>query len=364
MMKSVFRERGMPEELVYVALIESGFSPTALSHASAVGYWQFIRDTGKRYNLRIDSHVDERRDPILSTQAAALYLEELFTLFGDWHLALAAYNAGENRIKKAVMKARSRNFWDVAAKRRLLHSETQNYVPKFIAAAFIAQEPEKYGFTEINFQPEFEFESVVIDRSVSLDLLAKELNVPYEDIKKMNPRYKTDFVPIYQDRTNAIRVPVGMKELALTKLELIKADAPRIYVAGFEWYKVKKGDTISGIAKKHRTTMAKLRDLNDWAGRKTFIRAGDKIKVPDTGFAEKPKTDNKSSMSERRPAARAQAPKARSQKQAKRYHVVRKGENLTTIARKYKVNIADITKVNDMTHKATLFTGKKLVIPD
>ncbi|RME16074.1 MAG: hypothetical protein D6797_05255, partial [Bdellovibrio sp.] len=175
-MKAELRKRGMPEELIYVPLIESGFNHRAYSYASAVGYWQFIRGTAKRYGLRINTFIDERRDPILSTNAAAEYFSELYNLFGDWYLALAAYNAGENRIKRAVMKYKTRNFWRLAKGRRLPR-ETRNYVPKFIAAALIHQNPAKYGFHDLDYQKPLSFDEIRVARSISLYTLAKNLNL-------------------------------------------------------------------------------------------------------------------------------------------------------------------------------------------
>ncbi len=414
MMKGVFRERGMPDELAYIAMIESGFSATALSHASAVGYWQFIRATGKRYNLRIDSYVDERRDPILSTQAAATYLDSLYSLFGDWHLALAAYNSGENRVQRAVMKKRTRDFWELAAyrSRRVLPPETRNYVPKFVAAVYIAKDPAKYGFTDIDFHPEFEFDSVVIDKPVSLELLAKQLNVTYEELKKMNPRYKSDYVPVYSDRTNAVRVPVGRKNDTIAVLSKIYTDKPLHYVEGFEWYRVRRGDTLSEIAVRYRTSISYIRELNDMNRRRSFLRVGQRLKVPD-GPRRPRRVARRSSSAKRStasvggryhvvrrgdtlsgiaahyglsisqlrrwnglrgrslirvgqrlritPAGEASKKVARSRR---KIHVVRRGENLTAIARRYHVPLARLTEANDINRRATLFVGKRLIIPD
>ncbi|HVK60718.1 MAG TPA: lytic transglycosylase domain-containing protein, partial [Bdellovibrionales bacterium] len=139
-MKKILRDNGLPEDLIYIALIESGFSSTAHSSASAVGYWQFIRGTGKHYNLKIDGYVDERRDFVKSTQAAAEYFKGLYSLFGAWYLAIASYNVGENRVKSLVMKNHTRDFWKLARENRL-PDETTNYVPKFLAARLIAKDP-------------------------------------------------------------------------------------------------------------------------------------------------------------------------------------------------------------------------------
>lgn len=351
MMKGVFRERGMPDELAYISLIESGFSPTAFSHASAVGYWQFIRGTGLRYNLKIDPYVDERRDPILSTQAAANYLDTLYSMFGDWHLAIASYNAGENRIAGAVRRSRTRDFWEMASMRRILPRETQNYIPKYIAAVYIASNPEQYGFTNINFQPEFEYESVVIDKPVSLELLAEALGITYEDLKRMNPRYKSDFVPMYSDRENAVRVPVGRTQEALLALQKSYSEAPRRYIASFEYYRVRRGDTLSGIARKFRTSIARLRDLNDWTGRRTMIRIGQKIKVPD-GMPTKQASEEKKKEKSYRPNSHA------------RTYVVKKGETLLGIANRNGLSLSELIRLNDLEGRKVVKAGQRLVVSD
>ena len=369
MMKATFRERGMPEDLAYIAMIESGFSATAHSHASAVGYWQFIRETGKRYNLRIDHYVDERRDPILSTQSAATYLDSLYSIFGDWHLALCGYNAGERRILNAVMKHRTRDFWKLSSIRRGLPKETANYIPKYIAAVMIAKNPAEYGFTDIDFQPAFSFESVVIERPISLELLAKELGVSFEDLKRMNPRYKSDFVPVYSDRINAVRVPVGMSQVALAALPKVASDAPKYYVAEYEYYRVRRGDTLSHIARRHRTSIARIKDLNNLS-RKSVIRVGQKIKVP--SYAGKVVSREVSGESKKKSQVAKQTTKKtvatgrRNTKSlnSKKVHVVRRGENLSTIAKKYRTSVSNIIQANNIGNQSKIFVGAKLVIPN
>lgn len=365
MMKATFRERGMPDELAYVAMIESGFSPTAYSHASAVGYWQFIRETGKRYNLRIDQFVDERRDPILSTQSAATYLDSLYSLFGDWHLALSGYNAGERRILNAVMKYRTRDFWELSRIRRALPRETDNYIPKYIAAVLIAKDPAKYGFTDIDFQPAFSFDSVVIDKPISLETLAQELSVDFKELKRMNPRYKSDYVPVYSDRVNAVRVPVGLKDLAVAALPKSASDGPKHFVAEFEYYRVRRGDTLSHIARRYRTSIARLRDLNNLS-RRSVIRVGQRIKVPDRSGMVSRATSSVKSSQKSRSASRRQVASVKSKRAVKKkqVHVVRRGENLSVIARKYKTTVSQIARANSLRNKSKLYVGAELIIPN
>lgn len=371
MMKGVFRERGMPDELAYIALIESGFSPTAFSHASAVGYWQFIRDTGKRYNLKIDPYVDERRDPILSTQAAASYLDTLYGMTGDWYLSLGSYNAGENRILKAVKNRKTRDFWELAAMRRALPRETANYIPKFIAAVHIARDPAKYGFTNIDFHPEFEFESVTITKPISLETLATEMKVPYEDLKKMNPRYKSDYVPVYSDRQNAVRVPTGMAPAALLALEKSYSDAPRRYIASFEFYKVRRGDTLSGIARKFRTSIARIRDLNDWQGRKTFIKVGQRIKVPEDAMPMNAKTEKAKAKESYKSSDDTEKEIASNDREpssteggliAGAVYVVKRGDTLIGIASRHGLSLGEIRRLNNLRNRSKVKVGERLVV--
>ncbi len=160
-MKDIFKEKNLPEDLVYVALIESGFNPYAVSWARAVGAWQFMPGTGKLYGLKINWWIDERKDPIKSTNAAAELLKDLHGHFGSWPLALASYNAGAGKVQRAVLRTRSDDFWDLRAS-RFIKPETKNYIPKFMAATIIAKNPEAYGFTVENAEP-YKYDEVVIE---------------------------------------------------------------------------------------------------------------------------------------------------------------------------------------------------------
>ncbi|MGB8874570.1 MAG: lytic transglycosylase domain-containing protein, partial [Desulfobaccales bacterium] len=151
MIKEVFREYGLPEDLAYLAMIESGFNPEAQSPAGARGLWQFMKGTGVRYGLVINGHVDERRDPVKSTHAAARYLRDLYRQFGSWYLAAASYNCGEKRVQKELNKGNGQNFWELSAG-KCLPTETENYVPQMIAATIIAKNPEKFGFKGVPYQ--------------------------------------------------------------------------------------------------------------------------------------------------------------------------------------------------------------------
>ncbi len=186
LMKKIFTDRGVPEELVYVALVESGFHPVARSSANAVGIWQFTRATGKHYGLRSSYWFDERRDPVKSTIAAAMYLSDLHEMFNDWYLALAAYNAGTGAVERAIKRYGTRDFWKLS-RRKALPRQTRNYVPKILAAITIARNPEKYGFNTNSSVPKFEFEDIVVSGHIRLRNFAKWLGVRTSELKKLNP---------------------------------------------------------------------------------------------------------------------------------------------------------------------------------
>jgi membrane-bound lytic murein transglycosylase D len=281
LMKYIMKQNGLPEDLVYIALIESGFSPRATSRAAAVGYWQFIKGTGRRYGLEINSFVDERRDPVLSTQAAAEYFKGLYSVFGSWYLSMASYNVGENRVKREVIQTYSRDFWELARKRKL-PKETANYVPKFIAARLIGRNPEKYGFSEIDYDKPQEFELIRVNRAVNLRKMAEKMGIDYEDFKLLNPKFRGEVAPTKPNVGLELRVPVGQTKVALgaaqesgvDKLQFI-ADAGET-----ETYRVRSGDSLFTIAKKYHTTVSWLKDVNEMkAGRK--LKVGMRIQVPD-----------------------------------------------------------------------------------
>jgi len=360
MMKAILVKNGLPENLVYVALIESGFNSVAHSHAGAVGYWQFIRGTGKAYGLHIDSLVDERKDFILSTEAAAKYLSGLYNLFGSWYLAIAAYNVGENRIKRLVMKHQTRDFWELVRKRGLPR-ETQDYVPKFIAAKHIAKDPSKFGFTDIQYMVPLQFEEIRSNHAVDLKELAKRIDVDYQEIRALNPAYRSQYAPAMGGRV-VLRVPVGQKLLAQQSLEFAKATRREIAKADrgyFVSHKVRRGETLGGIARRYRTSIRAIREANNM-GRKTMIRAGSVIKVPSRTYA---KSGSTSDASVRKRYSKSYAnTRAPSGGGAPDYKV-RRGDNLTIIASKFGTSVARLRAANGLKRGQVLMAGKRLKIP-
>ena len=215
-MSSILMKEGVPQELAYLPLIESGFRTQAVSRAGAVGPWQFIRRTGQRYGLRIDSYVDERRDPVKSTHATARYLKDLYAMFGDWHLSLAAYNTGEGNISRILGKGYADDFWQMSD-RGYLYQETEDYVPQFLAALHIAEEPQAYGFEPPDEEP-VHYDLVTIKKSLSLAKVAQLSGTSTDTIKELNPALHRGVVP---PQGYAVRLPKGTKgafEVALANL--------------------------------------------------------------------------------------------------------------------------------------------------
>lgn len=348
LMKKVLRDNGLPEDLFYIALIESGFSSRATSTASAVGYWQFIRGTGKRYSLQINSFVDERRDPVLATQAAADYFKDLYNIFGSWYLAMASYNVGEGRVLRETAKNNTRDFWELVRKRRL-PAETMNYVPKFIAARLIAQNPADYGFDDIDYMPPIEFDHIVVKQPVNLRTMAEKMNINYEDFKDLNPRYKGEVAPLKKDQLS-IRIPPGMSEVAtVAAAESFVSDVRFIADSGdTRAHRVRSGETLYTIARQYRTTVAYIRELNDLP-RKKKLKIGSRIYVPD-----------RTPLSQR--SGRSVAKESKTAK-AVAYHVVQAGDSLHTIAAKYDTSVSELKKMNRLSKGKALKAGIKIKVP-
>lgn len=322
-MKDIFRDKNLPEDLVYVAMIESGFNPYAVSWAKAVGPWQFMPATGKLYGLKIDWWIDERKDPIKSTQAAAEHLKDLHNLFGSWPLALASYNAGAGKVQRAVLRTRSEDFWDLKAS-RYIRKETKNYVPKYMAATIIAKNPEAYGFTVSGYEP-FKFDEVVIEESVDLRLIARCADCTYEEIKELNPEIRRWVTPPYYSRYT-LRLPLGKKESFLLNYAAI----PPEQKIKWERHEVTRGQTLAGLAKHYNSTPEAIREINGL--KKNRLTPGKHLLVP---VDINGKTHDVTYLTQ-----------AQSSRQQQILYRVRRGETLSRIARNHNVTVADIKEWN------------------
>jgi len=336
-MKEIFKKKNLPEDLVYIAMIESGFNPYAVSWARAVGPWQFMPATGKLYGLNIDWWIDERKDPIKSTYAAAEHFKDLHNLFGSWPLAMASYNAGAGKVQRAVLRTRSDDFWDLKAS-RYIRKETKNYVPKFMAATIIAKNPEAYGFTVSNVEP-YKFDEVVIEDSTDLRLVARCAGCTYEEIKELNPELRRWVTPP-QIKNYTLRIPSGKKEAFLANFAAI----PPEQKIKWDRHEVKRGETLAAIAKQYNTTPEAISDINGL--KKNRIKPGKHLLIPSDINNGKALDVNYLTPQQ-------------GSKQQKILYRVRRGETLSKIARRNNVSIADIKEWNKGIGKS-LRAGQKI----
>jgi len=272
-MKKLLKEHGLPEDLVYMAFIESGFDPYAYSRSKAVGPWQFIYLTGKRYGLRVNWWVDERRDPEKSTIAAAKYLKDLYETFACWYLAAAGYNAGEYKIVKAMKRYRTEDFWKLTEV-KYLKRETKNYVPLMIAAALVAKDPEKYGFADVEYQEPLRYEKVKVPELTSLSLVANACETSLEEIKDLNPELRRGVTPP-NETDYEIKIPFGKKDLFLITFEILRP----FEKFEFKTHLVKKGETLKGIAKRYRVDLEPLLEINHLT-KSSVISKGTILSIP------------------------------------------------------------------------------------
>jgi membrane-bound lytic murein transglycosylase D len=295
MIRSKLRERGMPEDLIYLSMIESGFNPNARSKAQAVGLWQFIADTGRRYGLRIDSYVDERRDPEKSTDAALRYLQDLHKLFGSWNLAAAAYNTGEGRVARIMreetgsVQGAESDFWRIRGR---LPSETREYVPLIFAAALIGKEPHKYGLDRVERLLPIPTERIEVPGGVDLEIVAKAVDASADHLKELNPALIRGMTP--PGGTYAVVIPDGASRSFATNFDRVLAEAraktpapaptrlasaqPRSTPAA-KTHRVARGESLSTIARRHGTSVAAIQRVNN-LGRRTLIQPGQVLRIP------------------------------------------------------------------------------------
>lgn len=421
MIRERLQHEGLPGDLVYLALIESGFSNTATSRARAVGMWQFMKGTAKLYGLRVDSWVDERRDPYKATDAAVRHLRDLNRRFGSLYLAAAAYNAGSGRVSRGLRRLPEDDDSDSANAdamffrlydTKLLRRETKDYVPKLIAAALIAKEPERYGFRVSAAEPTA-YDSIVVPTMTGLDVIARLADTTVAAIRELNPQYLRLATP--PSVASVVRVPTGrgpatvaayaelpperrvtFVEHFVARGETMGGIARRYHVSGrllaqanpkarptrlrvgqrlivptggaistsvarqmadppkpagtsrSGWHRVRRGETLTGIADEYGVTIRELREWNG-LGPKGFLRAGQRIRVAAPASAA--------------PSAKPASPPANAPRPDIRTHLVRRGETLTGLARRYGVSVEALREANGMSKRETLKAGAAIKIP-
>lgn len=352
MIQTVFREEGLPLDLGFVPLVESGFKTTALSRTNARGVWQFMRPTGREYGLRNDWYIDERADPEKATRAAAKYLKTLHRMFGDWHLALASYNGGPGRVQRAVKRTGIDDFWRLSESSKHLPRETRDYVPMILAAAIIARNPAQYGF-EIPAAPPFTADVVTVSGPVDLRSVAEWAGVPADDIRALNPELRRWTTPV-RAREYQLRVPMGTMA---SVLEGYAGAAPGD-AAALQWYTVRKGESLPTIARRLRVSRADLAEAN-YLNTTARVQPGQRLVVPRApaaallaGRANAPAVATRVADAE---------PEPREAEVTRTVYRVRKGDTLYSIARRHGVSVENLRAWNRLKGSA-LSIGDRLQI--
>ena len=351
LMRSILRQYGLPEDLVYLAMIESGFSCQAYSRAHAVGPWQFIRSTARRYGLKVNYWVDERRDPVKSTHAAARYLRDLYQEFGSWYLAAAAYNAGEAKIRRALKRYKADDFWDISTRRRrYLKRETKNYVPKMIAAAIIAKEPERYGFKNLKYDPPLRYDEVKVHPGTSLAVAAKLIKVKTSRIAELNPELRRWCTPP-QGGMYTLRIPAGTRAAFQAAYAKLSPEKRRARIGTIK-VRIQRGDTLGRIARTYRVPLRDLLALNPRLNPRR-LRPGQIVLVPP------PRGSRRLAHRRRRPAPVRVYAAGKGKRRI--VHLVKPGDTIWDIAQTYGLNYRDIMRWNGK-RSSRLKLGQKLVL--
>ena len=356
MIRQIFSEVGLPQDLAWIAFIESSFLPHARSPRAAHGIWQFMPRTGREYGLKSNGIVDERSDPEKATRAAARYLAYLHDLFGDWYLAMAAYNAGEGKIMRALQRTGARDFWQLSAT-GAIRRQTQNYVPAFLASVLISKNPSHYGF-DVAFEEPLAYETIRLDRPVQLERLSSGAGLNIEGLQALNPELRSSVTPA-QPEGYDLKVPSGSREA----FQLAYSGTPTARPPAFQTHVARKGETLRRIARRYGVSVASLAEANSLFPRSAISR-GQEIMIPERrASASRPsaaKAKKKASAPARVAAASLPAPAPRTTEH-KSYRV-RTGDTLYRIALRHGTTVAEILAINSLGGGA-IQPGDQLKIP-
>ena len=351
MMKKIAAKEEMPEEIVYLSMIESALNPNAVSRAKAVGLWQFMRATGRDFELNSnDSYwIDERRDPEKATRAAMKYLKQLYAEFGDWHLALASYNCGQGRVRRAVRKTGKTNptYWEVRAR---LPKETRHYVPLYIATATIAMNPEQYGYNidELELEEEYVYDTYTTFEPVNLDVLAKCANITEEELQMLNPELIKGCTPPDMASYD-LKIPKGSHDTFAKNFESLEDAEKQPWVI----HTVERYETLSKISVKYGVTKEDLVQLNNLRSTRSKLSRGSSLKIPVSAdkYAEINLSSERSGTYYAMDGTKDIT------------HTVRRGESLYSISRRYGISLSYLRELNGLSrYQNSLSIGQNLTV--
>ena len=340
-----FHQDGLPRDLAYLAMIESGFNPSAYSRARAVGLWQFIKGTGRNYGLRIDSWVDERRNPEKATMAAIAYLDALHREFGDWYLAVASYNAGEGKIRQGIKRYKTRDFWELAH-HKFLRLETKRYVPKLIAAIMIAREPAKYGFTDIPYQAPIPCDRVTVPGGTDLRAVATASGAGIKTIRELNNELRRNQTPPGLGKYQ-VKVPQGTRNLVTENLRRLHP----VITTDWKTHTVRRGDSLARICRLYKLNKITLLKANNLHTAK--LRRGQRLRIPY-------RTTRYVLLKKGETVAASYARAGRNNPLI--LHRLRKGETLSKVSKQYQVPVALIKQWNGIRNVRKIRAGQQIAL--
>ena len=358
--EEAFDKHNVPLEIKYLAVVESALNPKAVSRVGATGLWQFMYQTGKQYGLKIDSYIDERSDPLKASEAAAQYMKNMYSIFGDWDLVLASYNSGPGNVAKAIRRSGGQqNYWNI---RKNLPKETQGYVPAFLATMYIYEYHKEHGIVPEKAPiKHFATDTVMVKRQMSFKQISDLIDIPVAQLQILNPSYKLNIVPAYKDQTHFLRLPQDKmaiftsneskiyayvdKEANLREkpFQIVKPivvqdsvnTSQRLAQAKVRYYRVKRGDNLISIAKKYDVAVEDLKKWNNING--NWVAYGKNLKINATDVEQKTTA-----------VAKANTIKDSIKTSIASFYVVQKGDNLSAIAKKFNITVADIQEWNKL----------------
>jgi membrane-bound lytic murein transglycosylase D len=359
MFEEMLDKYNLPIELKYLAIVESALHPQAGSKAGAKGLWQFMYGTGKMYGLEVNSYVDDRFDVYKSTIAACEHLTDLYNIYGDWHLVLAAYNSGAGNVNKAIRRAGGvKNYWAIWP---YLPRETRGYVPAFIAVHYVMKYAAEHNLYPIHPGILFnEIDTLMINQTLAFDQISETLKIPVDEIEFLNPSFKLGIIPASVDNEYILRLPRSYASAFISNqdsvynfktkkgIEQEKLMAQVEKAREMDVHIVRKGENLAGIAKKHHTTVESIKSLNGL--KSNMIHPGQRLSVNGSSVSSPNKTTAKQSQSSNIKRSSEES-----------YHTVKKGENLGAIAQKYSCTATDIQNWNNLKNN-TIFPGQKLIV--
>ena len=396
MFEEAMARQNVPLEIKYLAVVESALNPKAVSRVGATGLWQFMFQTGKQYGLNINTYVDDRSDPLKASDAAALYMSNMYKIFGDWDLVLASYNSGPGNVSKAIRRSGGQqNFWNI---RKHLPKETQGYVPAFLATMYIYEYHKEHGIVPNRAAiKHFATDTIMVKREISFKQISDLIDIPVSQLQLLNPAYKRDVIPYIVGENHYLRMPNDKVAIYTSNEDKIYAyvnhetsKRERSYESRYaskdnsneatesqivtktKFYKIKRGDSLSEIANKFGVTLSELKKWNHIKG--TYATRGKTLKIYSyDNVVVKPKEEKENAVAEtkKEPVTEEVNPAVAETKYKEeqvvsfvnttKKHKVRKGDNLSSIANKYNVSVSDLKKWNNL-KKNTVASGKVLKI--